>query len=809
MTARLPIPGHDDGVWGDILNGFLEVAHNGDGTLQPNAIQSAGGAMSSQVGAANGIAGLNGSSQVPAVQLGAGTASSSNFLRGDGVWAVPSGSGGGTLSSDTDVAITSPTNNQVLTYNSGTSKWVNQNAPSAPVSSVFGRTGAVTPQSGDYTAAQVGALPSTDDLSAIATANATTGNVSLNSHKITGLANGTTATDAAAFGQIPTSASNIGGLLAANNLSDVGSVVTARGNLGAAQSLTPTAVKTSAYTASAGDFIPVDVSGGGVTITLPTAPADKSRVEVKMVNISGSNTVTITTGGTDVFNKSGGPTSGSLTLLNQALMLQYASSGGIWYVQSDDLPLSQLDSRYGLLSGATFTGAVTAPDFAPSGLTGATAVSRYVGATTSGAPASGTFNKGDYVIDQTATIWICTTAGSPGTWTQISSSGGGVSLDTNASDIQALGSSAAAGGTGKASDAGHVHPTTGLMLATGGGQEQIVTNTNATGSVTLNLTNGNVFNLTLTGSVTLAFSGATNGVACSFTLYLTQDNTGGRSVTWPGSVSWIGGVAPTLTTTANAINVLVFETLNGGTTWFGSTIGIVPTMPLGVASGGTGLASMGSYQLLTGGTTSTGQAQQVSGTGTSGQILTSNGSGTLPTWQTSASVGWAPGDNGLLTASADPFAASLGTNQAGSARLYLVKLPIRLSMTITSLWVFVATAATGTSTNSYVGLYSSGGTLLSGSSDVGTAVSSTGAIQIALTTPQSVSAGFVWAAMVFNGLTANPKMQSGAGIPNVGLAASTLRFAVNGQSGISTLPPSLTVSNNSQSNAVSWWVGAS
>lgn len=51
------------------------------------------------------------------------------------------------------------------------------------------------------------------------------------------------------------------------------------------------------------------------------------------------------------------------------------------------------------------------------GLTGATAASRYVGATASGAPASGTFIVGDFVIDQTGRVWICTTAGTPGTWT--------------------------------------------------------------------------------------------------------------------------------------------------------------------------------------------------------------------------------------------------------------------------------------------------------------------------------------------------------------------------------------------------------
>src|SRR3990167_7802461 len=32
--ARLPVPGSDDGTWGDILNEFLEVGHNSDGSLK-------------------------------------------------------------------------------------------------------------------------------------------------------------------------------------------------------------------------------------------------------------------------------------------------------------------------------------------------------------------------------------------------------------------------------------------------------------------------------------------------------------------------------------------------------------------------------------------------------------------------------------------------------------------------------------------------------------------------------------------------------------------------------------------------------
>lgn len=54
----------------------------------------------------------------------------------------------------------------------------------------------------------------------------------------------------------------------------------------------------------------------------------------------------------------------------------------------------------------------------PLGLTGATAATRYAGATASGAPGSGTFALGDFIIDQTGKVFVCTVAGSPGTWVQ-------------------------------------------------------------------------------------------------------------------------------------------------------------------------------------------------------------------------------------------------------------------------------------------------------------------------------------------------------------------------------------------------------
>lgn len=74
------------------------------------------------------------------------------------------------------------------------------------------------------------------------------------------------------------------------------------------------------------------------------------------------------------------------------------------------------------IASPTFTGVAAAPAFSVSGLTGSVAASRYVGATASGAPAAGAHLKGDWVIDQTGKIWICTVAGTPGTWVSASGS---------------------------------------------------------------------------------------------------------------------------------------------------------------------------------------------------------------------------------------------------------------------------------------------------------------------------------------------------------------------------------------------------
>lgn len=61
--ARLPQPGSDNGVWGAILNDFLNVSHNTDGTIKAAAISSKLDA--SQKGSVNGVASLGSDGRVP------------------------------------------------------------------------------------------------------------------------------------------------------------------------------------------------------------------------------------------------------------------------------------------------------------------------------------------------------------------------------------------------------------------------------------------------------------------------------------------------------------------------------------------------------------------------------------------------------------------------------------------------------------------------------------------------------------------------------------------------------------------------
>lgn len=82
---------------------------------------------------------------------------------------------------------------------------------------------------------------------------------------------------------------------------------------------------------------------------------------------------------------------------------------------------------------------------------------------------------------------------------------------------------------------------------------------------TVDLANGSLQDLTLTGNCTYTFPTPSSGL--QFTLLQKQDGTGSRTVTWPSSVRWAGGTAPTITATAGRTDVLSF--VADGTYWLG------------------------------------------------------------------------------------------------------------------------------------------------------------------------------------------------------------------------------------------------
>jgi hypothetical protein len=291
--ARLPTPGSDSDSWGTILNDFLSVAHNTDGTLLSAAVSQAGGATTingkspssgaitltaTDIGAlpastklagladTSGAAGASNNqvlaydstssqwiaSTVSSSTVGDATSSSKGIIELSGdlggnaatplvtgingitlpvstpsanqvltatsssatAWATPASSPVTSVNGQTgvvslatanlsDTSITSPSANQVLTYNTGISKWVNQtlatglilDTTTSDIQPLSIQNAGSTGKAAD--AGHVHTMPRLDQVST------PTASISLDSQKITNLANGSNPQDAVAYGQLP------------------------------------------------------------------------------------------------------------------------------------------------------------------------------------------------------------------------------------------------------------------------------------------------------------------------------------------------------------------------------------------------------------------------------------------------------------------------------------------------------------------------------------------------------------------------------------------------------------------------------
>lgn len=86
-------------------------------------------------------------------------------------------------------------------------------------------------------------------------------------------------------------------------------------------------------------------------------------------------------------------------------------------------------------------------------------------------------------------------------------------------------------------------------------------------SIAWNVANGAFATVTLGGNRALA--NPTNLVAgASYALKVTQDGTGSRTLSYGSAFKWAGGTAPTLSTTAGAVDILTF--ISDGTNLYGA-----------------------------------------------------------------------------------------------------------------------------------------------------------------------------------------------------------------------------------------------
>jgi len=114
--------------------------------------------------------------------------------------------------------------------------------------------------------------------------------------------------------------------------------------------------------------------------------------------------------------------------------------------------------------------------------------------------------------------------------------------------------------------------TSGSYIQAVGYADTVTALGNTGTAINIDVTSGNVFTATLTGSCTFTLRYPVATGSSSFTLILTNDGTAGRTVAWAGGTFKFPGGAASLsrTTTANAIDVWFFFTPDGGTTWYGT-----------------------------------------------------------------------------------------------------------------------------------------------------------------------------------------------------------------------------------------------